>query len=434
MRVVIGAYWERLRTSLWFLPAILVVGAIALALAMLEIDARTVLRGPRLGMGAEGARSILTAVAGSIITVAGVAFSITIVALSLTASQYSSRVLRNFMRDTTSQMVLGVLVGTFAYCLAVLRTIRGGEDAPFVPSLAIATGVGLALLAIGAFVYFIHHVATAIQAAQIVANVAAETLQAIERQFPDPLAGEEGEVAAPAAPRDGWTSIAASASGYLQRLDLDRLFACAVEHDLVVRVERHLGEFVIAGRPLLSVSGARLDPHLGERLCAAVAIDRVRTMEQDASYGVRQLVDVALKALSPGINDTTTAIMCVDWLAAILARVGDRRLGGQVRAEEGAVRVWVAGPDFADLLGQACDQIRQHASGNSAVLLRQAKALAALEELIAVPGRQRALREALGRVGETTRHSLPLAIDRAPIEAVLRDGPVGRPSGRDSRP
>lgn len=421
MRVVIGAYWERLRTSLWFLPAALVVAAIGLALALLELDARTVLSGPRLGMGAEGARSILTAIAGSIITVAGVAFSITIVALSLTASQYSSRVLRNFMRDTTSQTVLGVLVGTFAYCLVVLRTIRGNEDAPFVPSLAIAAGVGLALLAIGAFVYFIHHVATAIQAAQIVANVAAETLLAVERQFPDALAAGEGDgVAEPAAARGQWASIAAPASGYLQRLDLDRLFACAVEHDAVVRIERRLGEFVVAGLPLMAVSGTRVDERLGARLCAAVTIDRVRTMEQDASFGVRQLVDVALKALSPGINDTTTAIMCVDWLAAILARVGDRRLGGQGRADEGVVRVWVDAPDFADLLGQACDQIRQHAGGNAAVLLRQAKRLAALEELIAAPDRKRALRAAREQVGETARHSLPLAIDRAPIEAVLR--------------
>ena len=188
----LGHWWQSTRSSFWFVPALLVLGAIALASALIFVDAtgdpQVLRRLPMLfGAGAAGARGLLSVVAGSMITVAGTVFSITLVALSLTSSQYTSRVLRNFMSDRINQVVLGVFVGIFAYCLIVLRTIRAGDEGPFVPSLAVLGALILAVLGIAFLIYFIHHIAIAIQASSIIAAAAAETLATINRLFPEEL-------------------------------------------------------------------------------------------------------------------------------------------------------------------------------------------------------------------------------------------------------
>lgn len=185
-----------LRSSLWFVPTLMVVGAGALAVGLIEVDARLnrelLTNFPRLfGAGAEGSRGMLSSIAGSMITVAGVTFSITIVALSLASSQYTPRILRNFMRDRANQTVLGVFVGIFTYCLIVLRTIRGGDENLFVPSLSVVVGVILAVVGIGFLIFFIHHIAASIQASNIIASVAEETIKTIDKLFPQEL-GEEG--------------------------------------------------------------------------------------------------------------------------------------------------------------------------------------------------------------------------------------------------
>lgn len=187
--LLVGFVWETLRSSLWFLPSISVIFAIVLALSLVTIDASIDHEGlrdtlPRVfGAGAEGSREMLSAIATSMITIAGVAFSITIVALSLASSQYTSRILRNFMRDRANQSVLGTFVGIYVYCLVVLRTVRGG-DSPFVPSFAVLVAVLLAIVGIGCFIFFIHHIAASIQAESIIKSAADETRQAIDRLFP----------------------------------------------------------------------------------------------------------------------------------------------------------------------------------------------------------------------------------------------------------
>jgi uncharacterized membrane protein len=195
-------WWGELQASLWFVPASIVLCAVALAVGLIEADAlagdELPERWPRLfGAGAEGTRGMLGAISGAQITVAGVVFSITVVALALASGQYTPRILRNFMRDRANQVVLGLFVGVFAYCLVVLRTVRGGDEGRFVPSLAVFFSFALALVGVGALIFFIHHIATAIQASNIIAAVAEETLAAVDRLFPQELgagpeeAGEE---------------------------------------------------------------------------------------------------------------------------------------------------------------------------------------------------------------------------------------------------
>ena len=445
MRNRVRHLWERFSSSLWFVPTIIVLGAVVLAMGLIEADAwlgreGLMERWPRLfGAGADGSRGLLTAIASSMITVAGVTFSITIVALALASSQYTSRILRNFMRDRINQTVLGVFLGVFVYCLVVLRTIRSGDEGTFVPAVAVLGALLLAFVAIGFLIFFIHHIAASIQATNIIAAVAGETLKAVDRLFPT----EVGDPAIECTPADGdsdlsrqpWFTIAARTTGYIQGIDADTLFAVARERDVIVRMERGIGEFVIDGSPLAAAAGKPLDDDARRKLHAAYSIDTHRTVHQDAAYGIRQIVDVALKALSPGINDTTTAINCIDFLGAILARLAQRSIDTPYRSEGGQVRVVTRGPTFPSLLAEAFDQIRQNAEGNVAVLERLLQILEILVERTADDQRRRALRLQADVIGETAARSVPAALDRATIEAarqrlVLRLGPGGGPAGR----
>ena len=409
--------WLKTRYSFWFLPALYVLAAVVLAVVLVEADGRfppdAFERWPRLfGAGAEGARGLLTSVASSMITVAGVVFSITLVALSLAYSQYTSRVLRNFLSDRMTQSVLGVFVGIFAYCLVVLRTIRGGSEGPFVPSVAVLVGLLLGFVGIGILIYFIHHISTSIQASHILAATTGETVRAIDHLFPDGVA-EEGAAERPEPVDVGpWHCVPAVRTGYVQSLDTAGLLAFAGERQTVVRMERGVGQYVIEGERLASVLGtAPVDDDL-RRLRGLYAVGRQRTVEQDAAFGIRQIVDMALKALSPGVNDTTTAVMCIDHLTAILVRLSGRRIESRFRSEDGQLRLITCGPTYADMVGEAFDQIRQNADGNVAILEGLLGSLELLGRRTTSPQRRGVLLEHALAVAELGRQSVPAPRDR----------------------
>ncbi len=420
-------YWQELSSSFWFVPAAIVLGAVGLATVMIAVDANfmEVARWPLVfGAGAAGSRGLLTAVASSMITVAGVVFSITIVALSLTSSQYTSRVLRNFMRDRVNQVILGLFVGVFAYCLVVLRTIRDGDEGAFVPSLAVLTGLGLAFVGIAGLIYFIHHIAMSIQASTIIAAVAQETNAAVDHLFPEELGKDADEDAGgyvdmPLA-EQAWTAVPARKTGYIESIDQDALLAFARAHGTILRMERVIGEFVAAGTPLVSVvDSGGLNDETAAELNAVYVLSRQRTVQQDAAFGIRQVVDIALKALSPGINDTTTAVMCVDYLAAILVRIAARRMPAAHRMEQGVLRVIARGPSFESLLAEAFDQIRQNAAGNVAILSRMLGALQTIASLTTSPNRRAALREQVQSIAELAGRTVKSPYDRARFERRL---------------
>ncbi len=410
--------WGNLRDSFWFVPALIVAGSLVLAVALIDADStgsKTWLaRWPRLfGAGAAGARGMLSTIAGSMMTVVGVTFSMTLVALALASSQYTSRILRNFMRDRVTQVVLGIFAGIFTYCLIVLRTIRGGEEGAFVPSLAVTGGVVLAIGGIGALIFFIHHIASSIQASSIVASVADETREAIDRLFPGALGQDPGTADGPPAasvrPEGNWQAVPVKGVGYIQSVDNAALLRLARELPSIVRMERGIGEFAIPGTPLASLAlDGPPDQATVAALQAAYSLHRHRTVEQDAAFGIRQIVDMALRALSPGINDTTTAVMCVDHLAAILAQLASRAIPAPQRYENGELRVIAIGPTFASLAAEAFDQIRDSGSGNVAILLRMLDAVEIIGSLTGNPGRRRVLREHaqwLAEAGERTLES-----------------------------
>jgi len=421
--------WSDLRSSLWFLPSLIVAASVVLAVVLIETDSngidRWLAQWPRLfGAGAAGARGMLSTIAGSMMSVVGVTFSMTLVALAMASSQYTSRILRNFMSSRATQAVLGVFAGIFTYCLIVLRTIRGGDEGAFVPNLAVFFGFVLAVGGVGVLIFFIHHVASSIQASSIIASVADETVRAIERLFPKHLGHGPGEADDDPSPHDltgwKWQAVLAGQSGYIQHVDNAALLRLAREHKTVVRMERGIGEFVVQNTALVSLAlEAPPDPETTAALQAAFSLSRYRTLEQDAAFGIRQLVDIALRALSPGINDTTTAVTCVDYLTTILARLAPQQIPASLRYEDGELRVIAIGPSFQSLLADAFDQIRESAKGNLAIMLRMLAALQTIASLTANPRRRQALEEQVECIAELAKRTIESPHDRTSFERRL---------------
>lgn len=421
--------WSNLRSSFWFMPSLIVVFSTALAVALIEADSagsdRWLAQWPRLfGAGAEGARGMMSTIAGSMMTIVGVTFSMILVVLALASSQYTSRILRNFMRSRITQVVLGIFAGIFTYCLIVLRTIRSGDEGAFVPNLAVFFGFVLALGGVGALMFFIHHIASSIQASSIIASVAQETIAAIDRLFPENLGRGPGEddddqTLRPLSERN-WCAVPAKESGYIQGVNNAALLRFARDRKSIVRMEHGIGEFVVQDTTLASL--AMEDPPDQETVAAlqeTFSISSHRTGEQDAAFGIRQIVDVALKALSPSINDTTTAVMCVDYLTAILARIAPRKIPSSRRYEEGELRVIAKGPSFESLLAESFDQIRSSATGNVAIMLRMLGALQTIAGQTARAERRRALRDHVQWIVELAERTLDSTHDRVMIDTRL---------------
>jgi len=419
------------RSSFWFVPSLAVLYGIAAALALTEADAvwgdRWLALWPRLfGVGAEGARQMLSTLAGSMMSLMGITFSMTLVALVLASSQYTSRILRNFMGSRPTQITLGVFAGIFIYCLIVLRSIRGG-DPGFVPSAAVSFAFVLALAGVVVLIFFIHHIASSIQAVSIIASVAQETNAAVDRVFPQMQGREPGgtedamdEQVLASLDERTWYPVPAQVSGYIQGVNEDAILDLARNHRTIVRMERGVGAFAVEGAVLASL--ALTYPPDQETIAAlnrAYRISRHRTIEWDPAFGVRQIVDIALKALSPGVNDTSTAVMCVDYLTAILARLSGRRYPPSHRYEGAALRVIASVPTFEALLAEAFDQIRGSAEGNVAIIARMLGAIDTLASLTVNPSYRRALDEQLQWIAELAGRTLPAPQDRARIEQRL---------------
>lgn len=388
-------FWNSLLSTLWFVPMFLVIGGILLGFLLIGVDYTIGAKlgyFPRLfGIQPSGARDLLAVIASSTITVAGTVFSITIVALTLASTQFSPRILRNFMRDTGNQVVLGVLGGIFSYCIVVLRTIReGGNDpsADFVPTLSVFFSILLGVCGVGFLIYFIHHVATSIQATSIVALIAQETIKEIKNNY---ATNEQAAVAAETAklfahpPPDDLT-IDADKNGYIQNADVHVVVRLAQENNLVLKMVRRIGQFSVEGLPVLQIISAppdfKLDKKLEKAFQETYDIGTFRTVEGDVAFGIRQIVDIALKALSPAVNDTTTALICIDYLSAIMCCLARRpSCPSYFFGENGKPVLFVDQQRFEDFFDLAFNQIRQNAAGNVAVILRQVSSINILTKI-----------------------------------------------------
>ena len=405
----VAEWTDRIRHSLWFVPTIFTVAAAALALLLIWVSELTDLEATDLPLifsaGVDGARAMLQAIAGSIITVAGVIFSITIVALQLTSTQFSPRVLRNFLSDRSNQVVLGVFVGTFIYTLLVLRSIRSQDEdvSAFVPSIAITGALVLALVSMGMLIYFIHHISVRIQVTSIVASVAEDTLETIRRMSerwesnddrPWQPAAHGGATALPpsgAVPREAVPPsellLPAIESGYLQFVDIGRLVERARAADGRLRLLVAPGAWVQAGVPCAAFMPSRVhvepDPDgLTHAVEDAFGIGHERSMAEDVAFGVQQLVDVAIKALSPSVNDPTTAMNCIDRLVQVLVAAGADPDPPRVFADAaGDPRLEIPFPGFDELVDLGFNQIRHYGGTTPAVVVHLARAFSQLRSL-----------------------------------------------------
>lgn len=419
--------WDALRSNFWFVPTVMVVMAVILSFAAISMDDAlgtdnwfatlgwTVARGP------EGSRQLLAAVAGSEITIASLTFSITIVALQLASTQFGPRLLRNFMRDAGNQITLGTFIATFTYCLLVLRTVNGSEDNTHVPHIAVTVGVVLALMSMGVLIYFIHHAAESIQAENVIAAVSRDLQGTIGWMFPERLGEEppeESQWVAGGVPDDFGEftkAVPSKASGYVQGIDDGAMLNVAVERDLVLRVVKRPGQFVMNGGALVEVWPVeRADEEVMERLRSAYYLGHRRTLTQDVEFAIDQLVEVALRALSPGINDPFTAITCIDHLGAGLVGLATRRLPPPYRHDEqGRLRVVTNALTPGGLADAAFHQIRQASRSNAAVSMRLLEVIADVGRQVLDPAFQEALWRHAELIARGAREGLPEPADQA---------------------
>ena len=322
------------------------------------------------------AQVILAGIAASIMTVVSIVFAILLMTLTLASMQFSPRIIVSFSRDRVTQWTLGIFLGTFSYCMAALPTARSFPH-PFAPVVTVMGAMALALACVGLLLFFIHHISQAISVNHIVDRIAEETEGMIAEMMPEPRRFNRLKDAEPLRPNPSEVAVAADASGYIRFIDTRRLVAFAKHYHVTIRVLRRVGHFVPAGIPLMMVSkGNRLSPEGTAELLAAFDLGPTRTLQQDVEFGVLQIVDIALKAISPAVNDPTTAINCVDQLSRILIRFASREPPEELLYDPpGIVRASIGWIRFERLLDAAFEQIRMYAKTDVAVSLRLLRAL-----------------------------------------------------------
>ena len=321
------------------------------------------------------AQVILSAIATSIMTVVSIVFAILLMTLTLASTQFSPRILVSFVRDRGTQWTLGVFLGTFSYCMAALPAARSLPIA-FVPVLTVTGAMLLALVAVGWLIFFIHHISQAISVNHIVDRIARETELVIDELMPRPRTRFEPMSRVPM-DDTGQTEILNQLSGYVRFVDVNQLLYLAKSWRIRIRVERGVGQFVPAGVPLLHVSREdRINPVRTAELLGAFDIGPTRTLQQDVEFGVIQIVDIALRAISPAVNDPSTAISCIDQLSRVLIRWLGRAQPASVLFDPPHVpRVFVPWISVDGMLDTAFEQIRHYAANDAAVSLRLLRAI-----------------------------------------------------------
>ncbi len=374
--------WRRARGALWPLPAAAVLVAVGLGVALPVLDAA--LEGPDghplafvFGGGPSAARGLLAAIAGSLISVTGLVFSLTVVTLQLASSQYSPRLLQTFATDRVVQATLAQLSATFVYALTVLRTVRSeGEtedETAFVPRLGVTLGYLLALGSVVALLFFLGHLSRSLRVETMLRDVHQESVETLARErSPDAPRG-------PVHPPDGEpVAVLAGTSGFVTDVDEPRLVATAAEAGAVVVLVPRIGDPVVTGAPLAHVwgAGAAREPHLADAVRAAVRLEFERSPGRDTTYSLRKVVDIAVRAISPGINDPTTAVHALSHASAILGDLLERAPRPRCSEDEaGTLRLVVPHWTADDVIALALEEPLQFASGQPAVLRRIAGVL-----------------------------------------------------------
>ncbi len=455
-----------LRTNFWLVPTVEVLAAVALFCATLEVDRAVyhgVLRLPAWveNGSADTAREILLAVAAAIMTVIGINFSVTIVTLTLASTQFGPRMLRNFIRDRGTQLTLGTFVATAVYCVLVLLSIGPAEHGVFVPHLSVSVVFVLVLVDLAVLIYFLHHIAIQIQLPFVIAAIAGDLTRYLGVRKPDirmstgDQQDDPDEIAALIETiESSGAMIPTPKGGYLQAIRYDKLIRAASAADAVVRVPYRPGNFLVEGRKLAAVWPPEAAGRITRCLRRAQITGPVRTLAQDPAFGIDQLVEIAIRALSPAVNDTFTALSCVDWLGDTLCKLVRVWAPAQVyRDRAGAVRIICEQVSYENLVQRSFAKVRQASSGMPALLMRELEALKAIMEQTTDADQARVLMDQAAMIQRANLESVPEESDRADVERrysavasvyartvgagagqTAQDAPSHRSPGADVRP
>jgi len=427
----ITRWWQGFTSRYWFVPSIMVLGSCALAILMVEVDRRwgQDFNLPWLTFGPDSARALLTTVAGSMVTVAGVTFSITMVALTLASGQFGPRLMENYTRDRGNQVVLGTFLSAFVYCLLVLR-VYSPQEGTSLPQASLATAFLMALGSLAVFIYFVHHSALTIQAPYLISEISEKLEKALDRLLADEensrRRGLDSDTPLAERVRSEGVGVETEESGYLDRVEAGYLAGVAKRHDLVVVCVKKPGQFVVAGTTFLRVlpngagaegdgGGGEIDDEVLDDLRDGWSLISRRS-PGTVEFLIYELVELAVRSLSPGINDPFTAIHCIDLLGASLARVAEHPPLRPVRRDgDDNLRVVLPEVVLPDLLDTAFNQIRQHGRGDAAVLIRLLERLADLAARAEEGDDLEAVLRHADMVKRSGLESLPEAEDREDV-------------------
>ena len=427
-RLPVPSAWRReaLRTNLWLVPTVEIALAVLLFAGTHVLD-RAAYNGSLtlpsffISGTADAARQILTAIAAAVITVVTLVFSITIVTLTLASTQFGPRMLRNFIRDRITQFTLGSFVATFIYAILALVSIGPGSHGEFVPHISITVTMGLVILDVVVLVVFIDHIAKSIQLPQVIASIAGDLSGAIDAETA--LPASDVHKAGPSLPEllarldEDSGVVRAPGSGYLQYVSMRTLIDISSARHAVIRLLHRPGHFVVEGEPLADVWPMAAAPGVARALGGAHATGPHRTLTQDLSFAVDQLVEIAIRALSPAVNDTFTALACIDWLGDGLCKIAAQWQPIPVhRDAAGHVRVIAVTVGFRRLLERSHDKIRQASRGMPAVMIRQLDSLTKLMAYTTSAEQRQMVLEQAAMILRASEESVPEEADRADVQ------------------
>lgn len=403
--------------TFWFLPVLILGFSVFLSVALVYLDSTITISHEGLLRfflvnSSDSARSILSTISGAMIGVAGTVFSVTLVALTLASSQFGPRLIKNFMYVRLNQVVLGSYISTYLYCLLVLNSVRQSDDYSFIPSISILVAILAAIANIILLIIFIHQIAISIQADKVVADISGFILKQVETLFPEKM-GEENEdeenidVTAAFAAYKRQVSIKSPSNGYLQYVDGEALIEIVTKHDSLLKVNYRPGSYLVKGQELgLFYLKTDLKEDPIKELLNQFVIGEIKTAQQDLEFSINQMVEIAVRALSPGVNDPFTAIACIDNLSSTLSYLAKAKFPSEYRFdEEGTLRIIADTFEFGGVLDAAFNQIRQFSGGSPAVMIRLMEALITINEFAVKENHTKAIikhAEMVLRIGKET--------------------------------
>lgn len=385
-------FWNELKSTFWFIPILIILSAVVGAIALLTIDARVdykpegILSNIFTG-SSESARSILSVIATAMVGVAGTVFSITLVALTLASSQFGSRLLRNFMLERVNQVVLGSYIATYVYCLIVLNTVKDTEVLSFIPTISVFVAIIIAVANIILLIIFIHHIAISIQANKVISDISESLSKSIKRLYPEDLEDADLPQKEPDIEeiKKNYThtyNIISPDSGYLQYVDYEAMFNKAKHNNYFIELYYMPGDYLVEDQKvgvLYSNNSEKVDDEERDAediLNPYFIIGNVRIPQQDIEFSIHQMVEVADRALSPGVNDPYTAISCIDNLTATICQLSKVKFPTDYKFDkDGILRVLAKNISFNGTLNTAFRHIRQYSANNPPVAIRLMESL-----------------------------------------------------------